>query len=74
MRRMTTSKKANAGLNSATHALQVAARKRRLAMYRHWKKLPKKNFAAVGKEFGVSRQRASVMVKQAMREFSPEYL
>jgi DNA-directed RNA polymerase sigma subunit (sigma70/sigma32) len=48
--------------------MHVAARKRRLAMYRYWQKLPKKTFAAVGKEFGMSRQRASEMVKKAMTE------
>ena len=56
-------KKVGATFNSA---YRIAAKKRRHAAYRFWKK--GKTFEEVGVEFGVSKQRASILVRKAMSE------
>ena len=65
---MSKAKQASVSLDNATARLMAAAKKRRIAAYRYWKSLPRKSYATVGKEFGVSRQRACVMVKQGAED------
>lgn len=72
MRPMNAAKKANVSLNDATESVVKAARKRRLAAFRMWQK--GHTFREVGEAFGVSRQRASQMVRRAESEFSPDYV
>ena len=69
---MNTTRKGSVTLDSAQTALQVAARKRRLRAFRLWQK--GMTFQQVGNEFGVSRQRASQMVRKAESEFSPDFM
>lgn len=63
---MDNTKKARASLNSAEQSFRQAARKRRFAAYKYWK--TQKTYAEVGAKFGVSRQRAAVMVRTAREE------
>jgi hypothetical protein len=65
---MKQAKQASASLDRATNVMHNAARARKIAAYRFWRSLPKKSFAKVGERFGVSRQRACVLVKEGARE------
>ena len=66
VRDMNTKRKVSVAFNDASTALQATARKRRRAAFKYWK--TGKTFREVGEEFGVSRQRASAMVRQAESE------
>jgi len=70
IRSMNTAKQASTSLKSASHAYYKAAKARRKQALKFWLEPPEKTYAQVGEKFGVSRQRAAIMVRKAMEELS----